>query len=49
MSGFFFTIFLVGAMRVAVDSTRLSVCGPASVSNAEMCVKLLVQVQGVFF
>lgn len=42
------TIILVRAMRVAVDSAGLSVCGPASVSNAKVCEQLLVQVQGVF-
>lgn len=35
-------------MRVAVESARLSVCGPASVSEAKVCAQLLVQVQRVF-
>lgn len=43
------TIVLVGALRVAVDGARLSVCGPASVSDAKVCVQLLIQVHRVFF
>lgn len=43
------TIVLVRAMRVAVESAGLSVCGPASVSNSKVCEQLLVQVQWVFF
>lgn len=46
---FHITIILVRAMRVAVESARLSVCGPASVSKAKVCEQLLVQVQQVFF
>lgn len=42
------TVILVGAVRVAVDGTRLSVCRPASVSDAKVCAQLLVQVQRVF-
>lgn len=42
------TIILVRAMRVAVDSAWLSMCGPASVSKAKVCAQLRVQVQCVF-
>lgn len=35
-------------MRVAVESARLSVCGPSSVSEAKVCAELLVQFQRVF-
>lgn len=42
------TIILVRAVRVAVDGARLSVCGPASVSDAKVRAQLLVQVQRVF-
>lgn len=42
------TVIFVRAMRVAVDSARLAVCGPASVSDAKVCEQLLVQVQRVF-
>lgn len=42
------TIILVRAMRVAVKSAWLSVCGPASVSDAKVCAQLLIQVQRVF-
>lgn len=42
------TVIFVRAMRVAVDSARLAVCGPASVSKAKVCEQLLVQVQRVF-
>lgn len=41
---YYCTIVLVRAVRVAVDRTRLPVRGPASVSNAKMCVQLLIQV-----
>lgn len=39
------TVVLVGAVRVAVDDAGLSVRGPASVSDAEVREKLLLQVQ----
>lgn len=39
------TIIFVRAMRVAVDSAWLAMCGPASVSNAKVCQQLLAQVQ----
>ena len=41
------TVVLVGAVRVAVDDAGLSVRGPASVSDAEVCEELLLQVQRV--
>lgn len=42
------TVVLVGAVRVAVDDAGLSVRGPASVSDAEVREKLLLQVQWIF-
>lgn len=42
------TIVLVGAVRVAVDDAGLSVCGPASVSDAKVREELLLQVQRIF-
>lgn len=41
----YITVILVRAMRVAVESARLSVCGPASVSDAKVCAQFLIQVQ----
>lgn len=42
------TIVFVRAMGVAVDGAGLAVCGPAGVSQAEVCVELLFQVQRIF-
>lgn len=41
------TIVFVRAMGVAVDGAGLAVCGPAGVSQAEVCVELLFQVQRI--
>lgn len=41
------TVVLVGAVWMAVDSVGLSMCRPAGVSNAKVCVQLNVQVNGV--
>lgn len=38
------TVFLVRAMRMAVDSAGFAVCRPASVSDAEVCVQFSFQV-----
>lgn len=42
------TVVLVGAVGVTVEGAGLPVCGPACVSQAEVCVQLLIQVQQVF-
>lgn len=42
------TIVFVGSLGVTVDSTRLSVRSPASVSQAKVCVQSLIDVP-VFF
>lgn len=42
------TVVFVRAMGVAVDGAGLAVCGPAGVSQAEVCVELLFQVQRIF-
>lgn len=42
------TVVFVRAMGVAVDGAGLAVCGPAGVSQAEVCVELLFQVQWIF-
>lgn len=42
------TVVFVRAMGVAIEGAGLAVCGPAGVSQAEVCVELLFQVQGIF-
>ena len=45
----YLTIVFVGAVRVAVECARLSVCGPACVRDAKVHVQLLLQIHRVFF